>query len=171
MRQGQYSEVLLEEKRIVPALERFIARLRQEGRRARWLMNALEIRTRPLKLICEWTVVSPEGEGVEERGFVLDNIREELCLEVDPTNPGKAVLLIGETIALVVEQPSLTSHEVIPTPPPIADPTPPRPRATLLWEDPPRSDFSSEQKPTPRPDDHNLRTLFEQALKVREVLI
>ena len=178
MSQGVYREVLLGGRRIVPALEGLLGRLATEKCKVRWFVDALEIRKRPLRLTCVRRVPSPpHGEVVEELTYVLDDIRVPLLLEGYPSDPARAVLLIGETIALVLELRSSVVCEVVPPPPPPPVPPPVSPgsrsrRDTLVWEQPA---FSPTQKlatpTTPRPDDHALGGLFERAMETNGVLL
>lgn len=179
MSQGVYREVLLSGKRIVPALERLLGRLATEKCRTRWFVDALEIRTRPLRLTCVRRVPSsPHGEAVEELTYVLDDIRVPLLLEGYPSDPARAVLLIGETIALVLELRASVVVEVAPTPPPVPPPVSPGSRSrrdTLVWEQPafsPKQKLAATPTPTtPRPDDHALGELFERAMETNGVLL
>ncbi len=177
MSQGVYREVLLGGKRIVPTLERLLGRHAAEKCRARWFVDALEIRKRPLRLTCVRRVPSsPHGEVVEELTYVLDDIRVPLLLEGYPSDPARAVLLIGETISLVLELRSSVVREVVaPPPPPPSPPSPPGSRSlkdTLTWEQPA---FSAKQRltatATPRPDNESLGGLFERAIERNGVLL
>lgn len=173
MSQGSYREVLLSGKRIVPAFERLLGRLAAEKCTVRWFVEALEIRKRPLRLTCVRRVPSsPHGEVVEELTYVLDDIRVPLLLEGYPSDPARAVLLIGKTISLVLELRSSVVCEVVAPPPP---PPPPGSRSlkdTLTWEQPA---FSTKQRltatATPRPDNDSLGGLFERAIERNGVLL
>lgn len=178
MSQGVYREIVLSGKRIVPALEQLLSRLAAQNSTARWFVDALEIRTRPLRLTCVRRVPStPYGEVVEELTYVLDDIRAPLVLEGRPSDRARAVLCIGETIALALELRSSVVREVVPPPPP--PPVPPlvspgsrSRRDTLVWEQPAFSPTQRLAAPTtPRPDDHSLGKLFEQAMESKGVLL